>query len=182
MDKIKIAILVGTVRANRESIKVAHYVDEFAKKYTEVDVNLVDPQSLTLVDEGQDVKDPTYSKITQEADAFIIVTPEYNHSFPGSLKRVLDSEYDNYARKPVSLIGVSSGAWGGVRACEALLPVCHKLGLVNIRSELYFPMVQEIFGEAGELAADYKERYETNLDKLFAELIWFARSLKSFES
>ncbi len=175
---ITISLLVGTVRAKRESIKVAHYIAERVKQYPDIELMFVDPQQLMLVDEGEDVKDPLYSKVTADADAFIIVTPEYNHSFPGSLKRMLDSEYNNYFKKPVALVGVSNGSWGGVRVCEALLPVCHRLGLVTIHSELYFPKVQEKFDDVGSIKAEYVERYDKNVQNMLDELTWFSKLLK----
>jgi len=175
---IKIALLVGTVRTRRESIKAARYVADFAKRYSEIELVFVDPQQLNFSDEGEDVKDPKYSEITKDADAFIIVTPEYNHSFPSSLKRMLDSEYKNYKHKPVALAGVSSGSWGGVRVCEALLPVCHRIGLVNIQPELYFPHIQDMFEASGELKSDLVPQYEKNLSTVYEELLWFARLLK----
>jgi NAD(P)H-dependent FMN reductase len=178
-DKITGALLVGTVRAKRESIKAAHFVADYAKNYPEIELIFVDPQELMLIDEGEDVKDPKYSEITAKADAFIIVTPEYNHSIPSSLKRMIDSEYNNYARKPVSLIGVSSGSWGGVRACEALLPICHRIGLVNIRTEMYFPRVQDTFQDNGQMKPEFTEQYTTNVQKVYDELIWFAKALKA---
>lgn len=178
MSDITIALLVGTVRAKRESIKAAHYVADFAKNYPNVELVFVDPQTLHLLDEGEDVKDPTYSDITARADAFIIVTPEYNHSIPSSLKRMLDSEYDNYLHKPVAVAGVSSGSWGGVRVCEALLPVCHRLGLVTIHTELYFPKITELFNKAGEIQSEQSERYQKNVAALYDELLWFATALK----
>jgi NAD(P)H-dependent FMN reductase len=178
-DKITVALLVGTVRAKRESIKAAHFVADYAKNYPEIELIFVDPQKLMLIDEGEDVKDPKYSEITAKADAFIIVTPEYNHSIPSSLKRMIDSEYDNYARKPVSLIGASSGSWGGVRACEALLPICHRIGLVNIRTEMYFPRVQDTFQDTGQMKPEFIERYTTNVKKVYDELLWFAKVLKA---
>ncbi len=177
-DQLTVAVLVGTVRAKRESIKAAHYIETYGKSLTDVEIVFVDPQELMLVDEGEDVKDLRYSEITAKADAFIIVTPEYNHSFPGSLKRMLDSEYDNYQHKPVALVGVSSGSWGGVRACEALLAVCHRLGLVNIHPELYFPKVQDMFMEDGQLVETFREQYQKNTQKLYDELLWMARVLK----
>jgi NAD(P)H-dependent FMN reductase len=175
---MRIALLVGTVRAKRESIKAAHFIAEKIKNLEGIELDFVDPQNLMLVDEGEDVKDPRYSEITAKADAFIIVTPEYNHSFPGSLKRMLDSEYENYHKKPVALVGVSNGSWGGVRVCEALLPVCHRLGLVNIHPELYFPQIQEKFKEDGSLKPEHKERYDKNAHTMIDELLWFAKLLK----
>lgn len=175
---MRVALLVGTVRAKRESIKAAHFIAEKVKQIDDVELDFVDPQELLLVDEGEDVKDPTYSEITKSADAFIIVTPEYNHSIPGSLKRMLDSEYENYFKKPVALVGVSSGNWGGVRACEALLPVCHRLGLVNIHSELYFPKIQEKFNDDGTMKSEFAGQYNKNVQKMVEELLWFAKLLK----
>src|SRR5665213_2917836 len=121
--KLKVAVLAGTTRARRESIKAARYVAEFGKRYQEIEIVFVDPADFNFPNDGNDPegKDPRYSEITAEADAFFVVTPEYNHSFPGSLKRMLDSELDNYIHKPVALAGASSGGWGGVRAVEALV-------------------------------------------------------------
>jgi NAD(P)H-dependent FMN reductase len=175
---MKIALLIGTVRAKRESVKAAHFIAEKAKQIKDVELDFVDPQELMLVDEGEDVKDPRYTEITKNADAFIIVTPEYNHSMPGSLKRMLDSEYENYFKKPVALVGVSSGSWGGVRACEALLPVCHRLGLVPVRAELYFPKIQDKFSDEVTLKAEYNEQYNRNVKIMLDELIWFTEVLK----
>jgi NAD(P)H-dependent FMN reductase len=177
-NSITIALLVGTVRAKRESIKAAHFVADYAKNYPNVELIFVDPQELMLIDEGEDVKDPRYSEITAKADAFIIVTPEYNHGYPSSLKRMLDSEYDNYKHKPVALVGASSGSWGGVRVCEALLPVCHRTGMVNIQTEMYFPKIQDTFDENGQIKPDLAERYDKNARALYEELVWFAKLLK----
>lgn len=175
---MRIALLLGTVRTNRESIKAANYIAEFVGSYADVELTFVDPRDLHFEDEGEESKDPTYSQVVKESDAFIIVTPEYNHSYPSTLKRMLDSEYTNYFKKPVALVGVSNGSWGGTRVCEALLPVCHRLGLVNIHSELYFPLVQEKFDERGKLKPEYQEQYRKNLQNMLDELIWFAQILK----
>lgn len=176
--EITIAVLIGTLRTGRASEAPAKWLAEFLQAIPQVNVQLVDPRQLTLPDEGEESKDPNYTDITANADAFVIVTPEYNHSFPGSLKRMLDSEYQNYKHKPVAIVGVSSGNWGGVRACEALLPVCHRVGLVNIKPELYFPRVQDIFGSDENMSSQYTEQYTKNAQILADELIWFAKVLK----
>ena len=175
--EITIAVLLGTVRTNRVSEKVARYVCEVGKNFPGVTVELIDPRDLSFTDEGEEVKDQRYSRLTAHADAFIIVTPEYNHSFPGSLKRMLDSEYTNYHHKPVALVGVSSGSWGGTRVCEALLPVCHRLGMVNIHPELYFPNAQDLFTGDGVLKPEHIERYTDGINKIYAELTWFTKKL-----
>jgi NAD(P)H-dependent FMN reductase len=180
-DKIVIAIICGTSREGRESIKAAKWVADFAGKLPGVEAVLVDPKDVHLPPDGApaDGRDPSYSDITARADAFYIVTPEYNHSMPGSLKRLLDSEYDNYKHKAVGIAGVSNGPWGGVRVCEALLPVCHRVGLVNIQPEMYFPQVQHLFDDNGQLKPEHIERYTKNAQMVFGELIWMAKALKA---
>lgn len=180
-DSLVIAVLAGTKREGRESIKAARWVAELGRKQPGVEIVFVDPNDLQLPPDGapEDGSDPKYSEITAHADAFFIVTPEYNHSFPSSLKRMLDSEYENYKHKAAIVAGVSSGMWGGVRVCEALLPVCHKVGLVNIQRELYFPKVQELFDEQGNLKPEYAATYTKSAQAAYDELIWMAKALKT---
>jgi len=180
-DTITIAVLAGTTRAQRESIKAAHYVADFAATLPNVEVIFVDPVEFTFPGDGNDPegKDPRYSEIVAKADAFFIVTPEYNHSFPGSLKRMLDSELELYNHKPVAFAGASDGNWGGVRAVESLLTAVRETGLVALSWDVYFPHVDKMFDEQGNILEEHRERYERNLGKLFDELLWFARLLKS---
>jgi NAD(P)H-dependent FMN reductase len=180
MAKTVIAVLAGTARPKRLSIKAAQYVADFGRQLPGVEIIFVDPRELNLPDDGDDpeTRDPRYSDITARADAFIIVTPEYNHGYPGSLKRMLDSEYDNYYHKPVALAGVSNGPWGGARVCEALLPVLHKLGMLVAHKILYFPKVQDIFDDDGKMKLVYGSRYQKNLAATYNELIQLAQALK----
>lgn len=178
---LTIAVLAGTTRVQRESIKAAQYVADFGRKFATVKIIFVDPAQFHFAGDGNDPegKDPRYSEIIEQADAFFIVTPEYNHSFPGSLKRMLDSELALYNHKPVALAGVSNGNWGGVRAVEQLCGAIRELGLVVMSWDVYFPYVQDIFDESGTMKPEYTERYNKQLDKLYTELIWFADILKT---
>lgn len=175
-----IAVLAGTTRAQRESIKAARYVAEFGRKLPGVEIIFVDPVDFHFEGDGNDPegKDPRYTEITEKADAFFIVTPEYNHSFPGSLKRMLDSELKNYIHKPVALAGASNGGWGGVRAVESLVPVVREMGLVATFAPLYFPRVQTQFNDDGSLKAEFTEMYKRNLHNAYRELLWLSHSLK----
>lgn len=179
-QKLNIAILAGTTRVQRESIKAAHYVADFGRKIPEIEIVFVDPKDFSFPADGNDPegKDPRYSEITKNADGFFIVTPEYNHSFPGSLKRMLDSELENYVHKPVALAGASNGGWGGVRAVEALVTTVREMGLAATFTSVYFPRVQNLFDEQGQLKPENVELYERNLTFAFNELIWMAKTLK----
>ena len=179
-EKIIIAVLGGTTRVQRESIKAARYVAEFGRSLPDVEIIFVDPKEFNFPGDGNDPegKDPRYSEITARSDAFFIVTPEYNHSFPGSLKRMLDSELANYNHKPVALAGASSGNWGGTRAVESLVPAVRETGLVVMSWDVFFPYVDKMFDESGAIKPEHAERYAKSLGKLYKELIWFARMLK----
>ncbi len=181
MQPITIAVIAGTTRVQRESIKAARYIADYGSKLLDVEIIFVDPVEFSFPGDGNDPegKDSRYSEITSKSDAFFIVTPEYNHSFPGSLKRMLDSELETYNHKPVALAGASSGDWGGVRAVESLVPAVRETGLVVLSWDIYFPRVQDIFEASGGIKQEYGQRYDRNLGKLYDELIWMARLLKT---
>lgn len=180
-DTLTLAVLAGTTRERRESIKAAHYIAELAGQREGLEVIFVDPKDFHFPGDGNDPegKDPKYSEIVGKADAFFIVSPEYNHSFPGSLKRMLDSELQLYNHKPVAFAGVSDGNWGGVRAVEALVPAVRETGLVVMSWDVYFPYVPKIFDDTGTINSEFAERYHKNINKLLDELLWFAALLKT---
>jgi NAD(P)H-dependent FMN reductase len=162
----------------------AKWIADFARKQPNVEVIFVDPKEFNFPGDGNDPegKDSRYTEITAKADAFFIVTPEYNHSFPGSLKRMLDSELRNYNHKPVAFAGCSDGNWGGTRAIESLVPAVRETGLVVLSWDLYFPRIQDIFDESGVMKPESETRYTKNAQKLLNELIWMARLFKAGRS
>ncbi len=177
MQKLFIPILLGTTRPKRRSFNAAKLVEKVGKTIDEIEVQLVDPLDYKFPFDGNDPenKDPRYTDITAKADAFFIVTPEYNHSFPGTLKRMLDSELKNYIHKPVAFAGVSDGIFGGARAIEALVRTVREMGLVSTFSDVYFPQVQNTFDEKGKLL---DEAYVKRIERAYTELIWMAKALK----
>lgn len=179
-EKITIAVMAGTKRVQRESIHAARYVAGFGRSLPNVEIIFVDPNDFNFPGDGNDPegKDPKYTAITEKADAFFIVSPEYNHSFPGTLKRMLDSELENYNHKPVALAGASNGGWGGVRGVEALVVTVREMGLVVTSWSVYFPRVQNMFDEQGQLLPEFKARTDKNIGDAYKELLWMARTLK----
>lgn len=180
-ETICVAVIEGTTRRQRRSIHVSRWLAGFIAQRPGVDVAFVDPLDFNLPGDGNDPegKDANYTKIVAAADAFFIVVPEYNHSFPGSLKRLLDSELQLYNHKPVAFAGVSDGNWGGTRAVESLVPAVRETGLVAMSWDLYFPWVQKMFDERGKMLPEFAERYTKSAGKLLDELLWFARLLKT---
>jgi len=177
MGKLYLPVLAGTTREKRRSIFAARLVAEVGKIFEDVETELIDPKDFNFPGDGNDPegKDPKYTEITARADGFFIVVPEYNHSFPGSLKRMLDSELSNYIHKPVAFAGVSSGPWGGVRAIESLIGAVREMGLTATFRDMQFPKILELFNEQGELQ---NETYHEHVKDAWTELIWMANVMK----
>ena len=172
-----IPIILGTARRGRQSENVARFVFEQTKKRADVETELIDVCKLPmkLDDAGEQMKDPKFSATINRCDGLIIVTPEYNHGYPGLLKHALDMNLEEYIHKAVGICGVSAGPFGGARVIEGLLPVMRELGLVTIFWDVNFGNVEKLFEEQGNLL---DQSYVRRLDKFLNELIWMARVLR----
>jgi len=176
-EKINIAILLGTKRTGRRSENAARLVEKIGKEFPEIETKFVDPLDFEFPLDGNnaETRNDEYAKITEWADAFFIVTPEYNHGYPSTLKRMLDSEYKNYFYKPVVMAGVSIGAFGGARCIEAILGTLRELHMYTIPNDVNFIRVQEVFSDKGELLQPY---YIDRIKLSYKELIWATKTLK----
>jgi NAD(P)H-dependent FMN reductase len=172
-----IPIILGTARQGRESEHVAQFVFEQTKKCAGVETELIDVRTLPmkLDDAGEQMKDAKFSATIDRCDGLIIVTPEYNHGYPGLLKHALDMNLKEYIHKAVGVCGVSAGPMGGARVIENLLPVFRELGLVAIFEDVNFGKVGTLFDDQGKLL---DENYVRRTDKFLAELIWMSRVLR----
>jgi NAD(P)H-dependent FMN reductase len=110
------------------------------------------------------------------ADGLILVVPEYNHSFPGLLKHVLDTNLKEYIHKAVGVCGVSAGPFGGARMIQSLVPVLRELGLVTIFSDVYFGTAGRLFDPASGKITD--PAYAPRVNKFLNELVWMSRALR----
>jgi NAD(P)H-dependent FMN reductase len=172
-----IPLILGTAREGRQSENVARFVFEQTKKRADVETELIDVRELPmkLDDAGEQMKDPKFSAAIERCDGLIIVTPEYNHGYPGLLKHALDMNLKEYIHKAVGICGVSAGPFGGARVIEGLLPVMRELGLVAIFEDVNFGSVAKIFDDQGNLL---DQNYVRRLDKFLDELVWMARVLR----
>jgi len=172
-----IPIILGTARQGRQSENVARFVFEQTKKRADVETELIDVRKLPmrLDDAGEQMKDPNFSATIQRCDGLIIVTPEYNHGYPGLLKHALDMNLKEYIHKAVGICGVSAGPFGGARVIEGLLPVMRELGLVTIFEDVNFGNVEALFDEQGNMVDN---NYVRRVRKFLDELIWMARVLR----
>jgi len=172
-----IPVILGTARQGRESEHAARFVFEQIKKRAGVETEFIDVRSLPmkLDDAGEQMKDPKFASTIERCDALIIVTPEYNHSYPGLLKHALDMCLKEYIHKAVGICGVSAGPLGGARVIESLLPVMRELGLVTIFEDVNFGKIGSLFDERGDLL---DQNFIRRVDTFLNELIWMARVLR----
>lgn len=179
MDQLNIPVLLGTNRSERNSIFPARWLVGEMEKRAEIRTRLFDVADFHLPhdDYGQELKDqfPEWRDAIIQADGLVIVSPEYNHGYPGSLKAVLDLLLREYVHKAVAFVGVSAGPWGGTRVIEAMVPMVRELGLAVTFTDLNFPTVQKTFDEQGTLLDNaFEKRAAAFLD----ELVWMSRVLK----
>lgn len=148
MARPLLQVIVGSTRPGRLGVAVARWIDQLARGHGAFDVELVDlaAVALPLYDEphhprlGRYIHQHTrdWSGIVSRADAYVIVTPEYNHSFPAALKNALDYLWVEWADKPVGLASYG-GVSAGLRAATALKPVLTALRMVPVAEAVSVP-------------------------------------------
>lgn len=186
MSKLK--IIVGSTRPTRMADRVAPWVVAAAKTHAQVEVlDLLDwplPFFGEHVGTLGDPADPTYSQPLVKAwnakiadgDAFLIVTPEYNHSLPGALKNAIDTVWASNAfrNKPVGFVGYSVGVGGGIRAIEHLVQIAVETEAVPLRSTVVVPFVNDAFADDGQPTNPVAT---ASLEVLLEDLGWWADAL-----
>ena len=155
MEKLFLPVLLGTHRKQLKSIHPARWLVGEMERRTDIETRLFDVGDFAMprYDYGQALKDqfPEWRDAIIRADGLVIVSPEYNHGYPGPLKAVLDLLLREYVHKAVAFVGVSAGPWGGTRVIEAMVPMVRELGLAVTFSDLNFPKVQNTFDAEGKL-------------------------------
>lgn len=174
---LNIPVILGTSRKGRLSAHAARFVCQELRKRDGVRTELIDIGDLEhhLDDNGQGTGDPRFSTCMAQADAIVIVAPEYNHAMPGLLKHVLDSCLKEYVHKAAGIVAVSTGPFGGARVVETSLPVLRELGLVTIFWDVNVGSVGKVFDERGSLL---DAAFVRRTDKFLGELIWMAQTLR----
>jgi len=180
MDQLYIPIILGTGREGRQSEKVANYMLEVCNADDRFETELIDvrdyPSPFTSRVKQENYDSKGLAEKFERADGLIIVSPEYNHGYPGELKIFLDHFYPEFERKPAGICAVSAGGIGGARMMEVLRISLTAFKMVNINSALYFPGVTELFDESGGIKDP--DGYAPRVDGFFEELLWYAKALK----
>ncbi len=177
---MNILILLGSSREGRHGEKVAKWINKYVSRQPGITVDYADVRDLDLgyFDEAgpigsidgnyKNLKAKAWAKRVGKADGFIVVTPEYNHSFPASLKDAIDYAWEEWHYKPVSFAGYSGGPWGGTRAIEQLRLTMLGVKAFPLYDTTQIPFISSAFDDNGKLLNDSAER---SLESMTSELV-----------
>ena len=174
---MKFLLFSGSLRQGQYSEHVAQFVLNIAQQRPNTEWEWIDPRKLGLTyqDEGEAACPPELREKVEQADGIIIVSPEYNHGYPGTIKYLLDLNLKAYKHKPVGFVGVSDGAFGGTRMIEALVGVVKTLGLVVLKPDVNFSHCKEEITDGRILNP---EPWTRRVNTLLEEFLWMATVLK----
>lgn len=175
---IRIALIHGSIREGRFCDTIVRWAAREIDNHDAFELDIVDPSPLFPSPTDEPPIESAAIDIQRRlhrADAFLVATPEYNHSFSAPLKHLLDSVYGVWQAKPVAFISYG-GVSGGLRAVEQLRLVFAELHTATIRQVVSFPNAPEQFDQQGYPREP--ERAARNLAKLLAQLGWWAKALR----
>lgn len=177
--RLSIAVILGSNREGRFGDTVARWVAAQIAARNDFAMDLIDPAALVLPSRHEREASAGIVALRQRidrADAFIVVTPEYNHGYPAALKFLIDSAYDEWHAKPVAFVSYG-GISGGLRAVEQLRPVFAELHAVTIRDTVSFAYAREQFDSGGSLLRPAPA--EKAMAALLSQLKWWGKALRA---
>jgi NAD(P)H-dependent FMN reductase len=188
---LKLKIIVGSTREGRNADPVLRWITPVIRARADFEVETLDLRDWPLpffqetIATLGDLSDPSYSdpivrrwnKTIKEADAYLIVTPEYNHGIPGVLKNAIDTVFFSFGfrHKPVAFVAYSIGVAAGVRAVEQLNEVMLETEAMPVRLPTLIPFVMNAFDANG---APTSPVLGLGLDIMLDDLAWLGAALK----
>lgn len=184
---LRLAVIIGSVREGRFGPVVTSWFADQARAHGGFEVDVVDladaelPLVLPAVPpalEPNPARPPGMAELTARldaADVFVVVTPDYNRSFPASLKAAIDWHFTQWQGKAIGFVGYS-GAGGGLLAIEGLRQVFNELDAHTVREYVSFPRYYLLFDESGALRdpTESAESAKVMLDRL----VWWGMRLR----
>jgi NAD(P)H-dependent FMN reductase len=185
-EKLQLGVIIGSTREGRWAPAPAEWIAGVAKRHGGFDVDLIDlldadlPQHMSERDmwSTQDEPSETVAALSERlhrADAFIVVSGEYNLSIPAALKHAIDYYMNEWAAKPVAMVTYGGKLSGGQNAAQHLRQIFPELRTMTIRNTISFPRFYQHFNERGEFTRF--EESEPASKSLLDELHWWSRAL-----
>ncbi len=178
---MKVTLLLGSVRSERQSHQVANYLENMLQKRG-IATDLIDLAQEPLPIYGsREEQASTFMPLIeaigqrlQEADALLLITPEYHGSFSGALKNALDYYWVQFRKKPIGVVATSSGKMGGINASSQLQHVILSVGAFPLPFKLLVPEVHLAFPES---LVQPRETVVRNAQHFLEEFLWFAQAM-----
>jgi NAD(P)H-dependent FMN reductase len=185
--KLRVGIIVGSTREGRQGERVARWVQGRVEAREAFEAEWIDLAThalpyyrhpsppKVLESRYEDPRERAWVALVERMDAFLVVTPEYNHGYPAALKNGFDYAYTGWNRKPVGFVSYG-GSSGGVRAVQQLRQVVVELQMAPLREEVNIPFVGRALDETGAPKEEFPRK---RLETLLGELEWWAATLKA---
>lgn len=176
--KVRLALLMGSDREGRFCDTVTRWAVRQINGREEFALDLLDPLELSLphrIERTPSAPVQAFRERIRRADAFVVVTPEYNHGYPAALKAMIDHADEEWYAKPVGIVSYG-GISEGLRAVEQLRLVFAELHAVTIRDTVSFHFARRQFDAAGEPVEP--EAVEAAMTTLLDRLLWWAQALR----
>jgi NAD(P)H-dependent FMN reductase len=172
---LKTVILIGSARQGRIADRVMKWLLPELQRYPDFSYQVLDARHFAAA-QARGETDDLFETVIRNADAAIVVTPEYNHSFPAPLKAMIDAFGEPWQRKPVAFVSYG-GISGGLRAVEQLRLVFAELGMVSVRETISISNPWSAFSPEGvPTSLDY---LDAALVRMMGSLLWWARALRA---
>jgi NAD(P)H-dependent FMN reductase len=185
VSKPVLQIIIASTRPGRIGLPVAQWFEQVASAHGGFEIEVVDLAEVTL----PFFNEPNHPRLRQythqhtidwsetidRADAYVIVTPEYNYSFNAELKNALDYLAQEWARKPVGIVSYG-GVAAGTRAVQQLKPVLLALQMTPTHGAVNIPFVAQFRTEAGTIEPN--DMMSASADAMLVELEVLARTLE----
>lgn len=191
---LHIAVISGTSRTSGPprpvlGPRVVNFISGYLEEQGHT-VHTIDPTSFPLLEKPHfsyaKSRLPSFLEeahsILQHADAYVCVTPEYNHAPSPALLNVLNHFGSSvFSFKPSAIVSYSAGQWGGTRAASALRPILGELGCLPVSAMIHIPKAQDVVEEDGE-PKDDAERWKEYCNRCFSQLGWWGEAAKGHRS
>ncbi|ASO17690.1 NAD(P)H-dependent FMN reductase [Actinoalloteichus hoggarensis] len=181
VEPLRLTIIIGSTRRGRLGPSVADWFKSRVADHGAFDADVIDLAEIGLPDVLVDEADDIPVEVTETAprlaaaDAHVVITPEYNHSFPAPLKTAIDWFFDEWAAKPVGFVSYG-GVSGGLRAVEQLRLVFAELHAVDVRNSVSFADISAEVEVDGRRSFE-NERADAAAVSLLDQLDWWAHAL-----
>jgi NAD(P)H-dependent FMN reductase len=182
-----IAIISGSVRTGRKSHNIAKYFNSYITNNNLATAEILDLKEFNfpiMQERLINIVNPSaaaklFSEKIKKADAVILISPEYNGGYPAAVKNAIDLLVKEWFRKPIGLVGVSSGNFGGLSAIAQLQSILLKIKATPISAIFPVPNVQDAFDDNGN--AVNKEAMDKRSAGFLKELIWVAEAFNKMK-